>query len=95
MGTYIPHTDDEVESMLAFLGLSSVAELFAVVPEALKLQRRLELADGVGEPDVLARMEGFADQNRARSDRLVCFAGGGAYDHEIPSVTRALAGRSE
>jgi glycine dehydrogenase subunit 1 len=40
-------------------------------------------------------MEGFADQNRARSDRLVCFAGGGAYDHEIPSVTRALAGRSE
>ncbi len=95
MGTYIPHTDDEVESMLAFLGLSSVADLFAVVPEALKLQRRLELADGVGEPDVLARMEGFADQNRARSDRLVCFAGGGAYDHEIPSVTRALAGRSE
>ncbi len=25
----------------------------------------------------------------------MCFAGGGAYDHEIPSVTRALAGRSE
>ena len=40
-------------------------------------------------------MEGYADRNRARSDRLVCFAGGGAYDHEIPSVTRALAGRSE
>ncbi len=95
MGTYIPHTDDEVASMLAFLGLSTVDELFAVVPEALRLQRGLELADGVGEPDVLAHMEGFADRNRARSDRLVCFAGGGAYDHEIPSVTRALAGRSE
>ncbi len=35
------------------------------------------------------------DSNRARIDRLVCFAGGGAYDHEIPSVTQALAGRSE
>ncbi len=81
--------------MLAFLGLSSVDELFEVVPEALRLQRGLELADGVGEPDVLATMEGFAERNRARSDRLVCFAGGGAYDHEIPSVTRALAGRSE
>ena len=66
-----------------------------MVPEALRLQRGLELADGAGEPDVLAHMEGFADGNRARSDRLVCFAGGGAYDHEIPSVTRALAGRSE
>ncbi len=95
MGTYIPHTDDEVESMLAFLGLTSLDELFAVVPEALKLQRGLELADGIGEPDVMARMEALADQNRARSDRLICFAGGGAYDHEIPPVTRSLAGRSE
>ena len=95
MGTYIPHTDDEVQSMLDFLGLSSVDDLFAVVPDALRVQRGLELADGVGEPDVLAIMEGFAGQNRARSDQLVCFAGGGAYDHEIPSVTRALAGRSE
>ncbi len=25
----------------------------------------------------------------------MCFAGGGAYDHDIPSVIRALAGRSE
>lgn len=95
MGTYIPHTDDEIDEMLGFLGLSSIDQLFDVVPEALRLQRELELAGGVGEPDVLAHFEGFANQNRARSDRLVCFAGGGAYDHEIPSVTRALAGRSE
>jgi glycine dehydrogenase subunit 1 len=95
VGTYIPHTDDEVASMLAFLGLESVDALFEAVPEALRLQRDLELAGGAGEPDILARMEEFAGANRARSDRLVCFAGGGAYDHEIPSVTRALAGRSE
>jgi glycine dehydrogenase subunit 1 len=95
LGTYIPHTDEELAGMLAFLGLSSLDELFAVVPEAVKLQHDLELADGVGEPDVLAHMEGYADGNRARTDRMVCFAGGGAYDHEIPSVTRALAGRSE
>ncbi len=95
MGTYIPHTDDEIETMLAFIGLTSLDELFAAVPEAVKLQRSLELADGVGEPDVLDRMEGLADRNRARTDRMVCFAGGGAYDHETPSVTRSLAGRSE
>ena len=94
MGTYIPHTEDEIDTMLFFLGLSSLDELFAVVPEAVRLQHALELADGVGEPDVLDRMEVLADRNRARNDRMVCFAGGGAYDHEIPSVTRALAGRS-
>ena len=95
MGTYIPHTDDEVASMLSFLGLASVDELFEVVPEALRLQRGLELADSAGEPDVLARFDELGESNRARNDRLVCFAGGGAYDHEIPSVTKALAGRSE
>ena len=95
MGTYIPHTDDEKASMLAFLGLSTMDELFAAVPEALRLQRGLELAGGAGEPDVVAHMDGFAERNPARSDRMLCFAGGGAYDHEIPSVTQALAGRSE
>ena len=29
------------------------------------------------------------------ADELVCFAGGGAYDHYVPSVVWALAGRSE
>ncbi len=95
MGTYIPHTDDEVEAMLAFLGLSTLDDLFAAIPEAVRLQHSLELADGVGEPDVLAHMEAFGEHNRARSDRLICFAGGGAYDHEVPPVVRALAGRSE
>jgi glycine dehydrogenase subunit 1 len=95
LGTYIPHTDDEIDAMLAFLGLTTLEELFGAVPEAVKLQHALELADGVGEPDVLDHMEGLADRNRARSDRMVCFAGGGAYDHETPPVTRALAGRSE
>jgi glycine dehydrogenase subunit 1 len=92
---YLPHTEDELTQMLAFLGLSSLDELFSAVPAALRLGRGLALADGSPEPDVLARMESLGRANLARSDRLVCFAGGGAYDHEVPPVVRALAGRSE
>ncbi len=95
MPDYLPHTEDELVQMLGFLGLSSLDELFAAVPAALRLGRGLELADGSPEPDVLVRMEALGEANRARSDRLVCFAGGGAYDHEVPPVVRALAGRSE
>ncbi len=95
MPDYLPHTDDELAQMLGFLGLSSLDELFAAVPAALRLGRGLGLADGSPEPDVLVRMESLGEANRARSDRLVCFAGGGAYDHEVPPVVRALAGRSE
>jgi glycine dehydrogenase subunit 1 len=91
----MPHTADELAQMLTFLGLSSLDELFASVPAALRLGRGLAMADGSPEPDVLARMESLGRANPARTDHLVCFAGGGAYDHEVPAAVRALAGRSE
>ncbi|HUY40379.1 MAG TPA: aminomethyl-transferring glycine dehydrogenase subunit GcvPA [Candidatus Dormibacteraeota bacterium] len=95
MGDYLPHTEAEIASMLGFIGLDSLDELFAAVPEALRISGGLALADGVPEPDVLDRVQRLAEANIARSDHLVCFAGGGAYDHEVPPVVKALAGRSE
>jgi glycine dehydrogenase subunit 1 len=95
MGDYLPHTDAEIAAMLAFIGLESLDELFGAVPASLRITGGLDLPDGAPEPDVLDRVERLAGANIARTDRLVCFAGGGAYDHEVPPVVRALAGRSE
>ncbi|MDA8314534.1 MAG: aminomethyl-transferring glycine dehydrogenase subunit GcvPA [Actinomycetota bacterium] len=93
MPDYLPHTEADIATMLAFLGLSDVDELFSAVPQALRLAGGLDLADGEPEPDVLAHMGALAGANRAAG--LVCFAGAGAYDHEVPAVVRALSGRSE
>ncbi len=93
MADYLPHTEDEVRTMLGFLGLESAEELFAAVPVALRLAGGLAMATGEPEPDVLAHLGELADANRAH--QLVCFAGAGAYDHEVPPVVRALASRSE
>src|SRR5438105_1349524 len=81
--------------MLAALGLTSVEELFASVPQALRLAGGLDLPPGLSEPDVLARLEELADRNQVSGRDLVCFAGAGAYDHEVPAVTRSLAGLAE
>ncbi|HUP69866.1 MAG TPA: aminomethyl-transferring glycine dehydrogenase subunit GcvPA [Acidimicrobiales bacterium] len=103
MGHFVPHTDDEIAEMLGFLGLTSLEDLFATVPEALRLvpapgaagdARYLDMADGLSEPDVLATAKRLAAAN-ATGDDLVCFAGGGAYDHEVPAAVRRLAFRSE
>jgi glycine dehydrogenase subunit 1 len=91
LGHYVPHTDDEIESMLGFLGLSSLDDLFVTIPEALRLATGLDLPDGLSEFDTLAEMERLADRNKP----LVCFAGAGAYDHDIASATKRLAFRSE
>jgi len=96
LGHYVPHTDAEIAAMLASIGLSSVDELFSAIPEALRLASGgLDLAPGLSEFDALARMEDLAARNRPVGRDLVCFAGGGAYDHDVPAVVRRLAFRSE
>ena len=97
MGHFVPHTDAEIAGMLATLGLSSLDELFAAVPAALRLASGdgLDLAPGLSEADVLDRIDTLAGANRPSGPDLVCFAGAGAYDHDIPSVVQALAFRSE
>src|SRR5579875_1689509 len=93
MPDYLPHTDEDIARMLEFLGLRSLEELFDAVPAAVRLTRELALDEGRPEPDALARARARAGANRAAE--LVCFAGAGAYDHEVPPVVRALASRSE
>jgi glycine dehydrogenase subunit 1 len=44
--------------------------------------------------ELVADLRGHSLKNRNLDD-LVCFAGGGAYDHYVPSLVWALAGRSE
>ncbi|MHB1535139.1 MAG: aminomethyl-transferring glycine dehydrogenase subunit GcvPA [Acidimicrobiales bacterium] len=94
MGHFVPHTDVELDSMLADIGLESLDQLFEVVPAALRLAGGLDLPDGRSEPDVDAEMRRLAARNRVGPE-LVCFAGAGAYDHEVPAVTRSLTFRSE
>jgi glycine dehydrogenase subunit 1 len=96
MGHYVPHTDAEIAEMLAFCGLASLDELFSAVPAAIRLASgELPLPDGLSEPDTMAAMEVLAGRNRAVGRDLVCFAGGGAYDHDVTSVVRRVAYRAE
>jgi len=103
---YLPHTDDERREMLAAIGVESIDELFAVIPRRLR-PKTYDLFDRVPAPerpasfDIPPGMSEFAVQRKlhtlAAKDAtdLVCFVGGGFYDHFIPAAVDALAGRSE
>ncbi len=81
--------------MLAFLGLDSLTHLFDHIPEAVRLAQGLALEPGKTEPDVAEIFEGYTKANRGQSSLLTCFAGAGAYDHEVPAVVKMLGSRSE
>ncbi len=91
---YAPHTDDDVRAMLEAIGLGSLDDLFSQIPASVRLDRPLDLPEGVTEQEILGDLSSLAARNRSAED-LVCFAGGGAYDHYVPAVAWALAGRSE
>lgn len=100
MGHYVPHTDAEIAEMLAFMGLADLDDLFETIPEALRLARGddgrfLDLPDGLAEADTTDEMARLAGRNRPVGADLVCFAGAGAYDHQIPAAVRSLGFRSE
>ena len=92
---FVAHTDAEIAEMLAFLGLEELDDLFAEIPEALRLTGGLDLPPAMSEPDVAWRLEDLAAKNRPCGRELICFAGAGSYDHEIPAVVKSLASRSE
>lgn len=91
MGSYIPATAEERQAMLAYLGLGSTDDLFAAVPESVRV-RSLDLPEGMSEMEVSRSMRGMADKNvRFRS----VFRGAGAYRHYIPAVVKTVTSREE
>jgi glycine dehydrogenase subunit 1 len=91
---FAPHTDDDVREMLARIGLDGLDALFDQIPPSVRLNRPLDLPEGVSEMEILADLRALAAAD-GNADDLICFAGAGAYDHYVPSVVWALAGRSE
>ncbi len=91
---FAPHTDDDIREMLAAVGVASIDGLFAEIPSDVRLDGPLDLPAGVSEMEILADLRSLAGRDR-HADEMVCFAGRGAYDHYVPSLVWALAGRSE
>jgi glycine dehydrogenase subunit 1 len=80
--------------MLEACGLSSLDDLFSHLPDAVRVKGDLAIPEGLSEMELVAEMKRLAARNR-HADEFACFAGGGAYDHYVPAVVWALAGRSE
>ena len=91
---FLPHTPQDDAEMLATIGLGSLEDLFEAIPEGVRVGGPLDIPDALDEVSLLAHLGELSARSRGAAD-LVCFAGGGAYDHHVPAAVRALASRSE
>ncbi len=88
---FIPHTDEEVEEMLAAIGVDSIGALFDEIPTALRAKGLSDVPEGMTEMEVGRLMSERASQDGV----YINFIGGGAYEHHIPAAVWELTTRGE
>jgi glycine dehydrogenase subunit 1 len=94
LSRYTSATDADREAMLEAIGAGSIDELFADIPEGVRLDRAIDLPPGKPEQEVYAYLRDLARRNVSAEDEI-SFLGAGMYDHYVPSVVDALLSRSE
>ena len=92
--SYLLNTPADVAAMLARIGAKSVDELFAPIPPSLRLNRPLDVPPALTEMELTQHIAGARRAEPVgRRRRLLPRRRG--YDHFIPAVVDAIAGRSE
>ncbi|GMA52381.1 putative glycine dehydrogenase (decarboxylating) subunit 1 [Alicyclobacillus contaminans] len=92
--SYIPHTSEDRRKMLEFLHISDTDELFSDIPDAVRMNRPLQLPPAMAELTLERHMLRLAGRNM-HAGQVVNFLGAGSYQHYRPSVIDAIVGRSE
>src|SRR5690242_7172941 len=89
---YLPKSTSERRQMLAAIGARSIDELFASIPEALRLKRALDLPAAMSEAELIQYFRERASEN---SLGYASFLGAGVYNHLRSVVTDTILLRGE
>jgi glycine dehydrogenase subunit 1 len=91
---YLPHTAEEISSMLKSVGADSLDALFAAVPPDCRRTRPMDLPEPLTEWELNRLMQSVSGAVAAGPEYKI-FAGAGSYEHHIPHAMAFLLGRSE
>jgi glycine dehydrogenase subunit 1 len=88
---FSPHTEEDIRSMLATIGVGSIEELFDEIPEKMRVRSLDGVPEQIGELEISRIMH----ERAARDGQPLCFIGAGAYEHHIPAAIWEIATRGE
>ncbi len=91
--SYIPLSKKDIEEMLRRIGLSNLEELFACIPQEIRMSDPLDLPAPLSESELLEYFENLSQKNLY--PKFLSFLGAGAYPHTIPTVVDYLSSRGE
>ncbi len=89
---FLPNSDAERRDMLAAIGVSSIEDLFATVPPAVR--QAPDLPDPLSEIEIRRFLGGLASKNANARDTAF-FLGGGVYNHYVSAIADQMLYRAE
>jgi glycine cleavage system P protein (glycine dehydrogenase) subunit 1 len=92
--TYLSLTDADRDAMLETIGVAEIEDLFAELPEGVRLGRELDLPPALNEQELTGYFEQLAAANDHGS-APISFLGAGLYDHYVPAIVDAVLQRGE
>lgn len=91
---YVPHTEEDIRSMLETIGVNSIDDLFANIPQNVRATELSDTPDGLSEHDTFTELFSLAEQNSPLTGE-VSFLGGGPMRMYRPAVLNTIMMRSE
>lgn len=92
---YIPNSLPEVKrEMMREIGINSIDELYADVPEKYRLKKLLNVPEALSEFEVKKNVENLLSKNKT-CNSMPMFLGAGCWSHYVPAVVKEIVGRSE
>ena len=91
---YLPHTKEDIASMLQVVGVDDLDALFSTVPDDCRCKGDLDLPEAITEWELNDHMEALSG-TMAVSPEYKVFMGAGSYEHFIPASISYLLSRSE
>ncbi|MCR8644702.1 aminomethyl-transferring glycine dehydrogenase subunit GcvPA [Paenibacillus sp. N1-5-1-14] len=92
---YIPNTIPEVQrQMLDEIGVDRIEDLFAIIPDDIKLNRMMNLPPALTENQLQREIEKLLNKNKSTKEKLN-FLGAGCWQHYVPAVCDEINQRSE
>lgn len=92
---YIPNSVPEVKrEMMKQIGIKSMEELYADVPQKFRLKKRLNLPNPTSEYEVRRHVEAILSKNKTSRDMPI-FLGAGCWPHHVPAAVETIVQRTE
>lgn len=94
MAHFLPHTEESRNEILNSIGIKSIENLIANIPEKIRIKGNIALPEPISEMKAAQELKALSETN-IQTGKAISFLGGGCYNRYVPACILEIVQRSE